>query len=110
MKDQFDVWRYKFAEQGEHSVVLISHPDLCARATRVNVLYCTSQRQSRPPKPNEVLLDRADGFDWSTFVECELMYSVPSDKLYGKRGHVGHERRQAIRAKIRDLFRLLATD
>ena len=56
MKDQFDIWRFDFPGKGEHSVILISHPDVCARASFVNVLYCTSQRQNRPPKPCEVML------------------------------------------------------
>jgi hypothetical protein len=46
MKGQFEVWRFNFPDKGEHSVVLISPPDRCARAAVVNVLYCTSQRQS----------------------------------------------------------------
>ena len=50
MKDQFEVWRFVFPEKGgEHPVVLISHPDFCARAKVINVLFCTSQRQNRPP-------------------------------------------------------------
>ena len=67
MKDQFDVWRFPFPKQGEHSVVLVSPPDRCARAEMVNVLYCTSQRQSRKAHPYEVMLNTADGFDWETF-------------------------------------------
>ncbi len=36
MKDQFDVWRFNFPDKGgEHPVVLISHPDICARAAVV---------------------------------------------------------------------------
>ena len=78
MKDQFEVWRFIFPKRGEHSVVLISHPDRCARAETDNVLYCTSQRQSRKPHPYEVMLDTADGFEWETFCDCSLMYSVES--------------------------------
>lgn len=111
MKDQFDVWRYVFDEKGgEHPVVLISHPDICARAKVVNVLFCTSQRQSRQPKPFEVMLNGADGMDWETFCDCSTIYAVRSDALFGKRGHVGLERRRAIRSTIRDLFLLAATD
>ena len=91
-------------------MVLISHPDRCARAETVNVLYCTSQRQSRKPHPYEVMLNMADGFDWETFCDCSLMYSVESARLFGKRGRVSLERRRAIRQKIRDLFLLLDTD
>ena len=110
MKNEFDVWRFDFPGKGEHPVVLISHPDECARAKHLNVLYCTSQRQSRPPKPCEVMLNGADGMDWETFCDCSIMWVVRSDLLFGKRGRVGLERRRNIRPLLRDAFRLSATD
>jgi mRNA-degrading endonuclease toxin of MazEF toxin-antitoxin module len=110
MKDQFDILRYEFPERGEHSVVLISHPDICASAKMINVLYCTSQRQNRKPQPYEVLLNGADGFEWETFCNCSTVFLVPSEKLFGRRGKVSLERRRQIRGKIRDLFRLAAAD
>ena len=109
MKRQFDVWRFNFPGRGEHPVVILSHDDFCAGAV-INVLYCTSQRQSRAPKPYEVLLNGADGLDWETFCDCSTLFSVPSAGLFSQRGHVTLDRRRAIRAKIRDLFRLAATD
>jgi hypothetical protein len=109
VKDQFEVWRFDFPGKGEHPVVLISHSDFCARSI-VNVLYCTSQRQSRQPKPFEVMLDREDGLDWETFCDCSILWSVPASLLFGNRGKVTVERRRAIRSKIRDVFRLLAPD
>lgn len=111
MKDQFEVWRYVFHEKGgEHPVVLISHPDICARAKVINVLFCTSQRQSRNPYPHEVLLNGVDGMDWETFCDCSVMYAVRSDLLFNKRGRVSLERRLAIRATLKDMFRLWDTD
>jgi hypothetical protein len=110
LKKSFEVWRYNFPDRGEHSCVLISHPDICARSELVNVLYCTSQRQNRGPKPPEVMLDAADGFDWETFVLCSQIWLVKSADLFGRRGMVTQERRNAIRGKVRDLFRLSATD
>ena len=111
MKDQFEVWRYVFQEKGgEHPLVLISHPDICARAKVVNVLLCTSQRQSRKPYPHEVLLNGIDGMDWETFCDCSIMYAVRSDLLFNKRGRVSLERRLAIRATLKDMFRLWDTD
>ncbi len=110
MKDQFEVWRFHFEGKGEHPAVLISHPDICARAKVVNVLFCTSQRQSRPPHPTEVMLNGADGMDWETFCDCSTIYAVESSKLFGKRGRVTLERRRAIRAKLRAVFLLNATD
>jgi mRNA-degrading endonuclease toxin of MazEF toxin-antitoxin module len=110
VKDQFDVWCFNFPDKGPHSVVLVSHPDRCARGALVNVLYCTSQRQNRRPHPYEVMLNSADGFDWETFCDCSILYTVPNNGLFGKRGRVSLERRRAIRAKIRDLLRLSVTD
>jgi mRNA-degrading endonuclease toxin of MazEF toxin-antitoxin module len=110
VKDQFDAWRIVFPTRGEHPVVLISHPDRCARAAIVSVLYCTSQRQSRKPHPFEVMLDSADGMDWETFCDCSHIYSVESSQLFGKRGHVTLERRRTIRAMLRDVFLLSATN
>jgi hypothetical protein len=109
VKSQFEVWRFNFPNKGEHPIVLISHPDFCARSV-VNVLFCTSQRQSRPPRPFEVMLDKADGLDWETFCDCSVLWSVPSEGLFNKQGYVTLERRREIRGKIRDLFRLAATD
>ena len=110
MKDQFEVWRFSFPEKKEHPVVLISHPDICARAAVVNVLFCTSQRQGRKAYPYEVMLNGADGMDWETLCDCSVMYAVKSSQLFGKRGRVTLERRRTIRAKLRDLFRLQATN
>jgi mRNA-degrading endonuclease toxin of MazEF toxin-antitoxin module len=110
VKDQFQIWRYNFPEKGEHSCVVVSPPDIAAHSKRVNVLFCTSQRQSRRPYPEEVMLDRADGFDWETFVNCSEIWLVKSADLIGQRGTVTHARRVQIRTKVRDIFRLMATD
>ena len=111
MKDQFDVWRYHFPDKGgEHPVVLISHPDICARSGVVNVMFCTSQRQSRRPYPHEVMLNGEDGMDWEMFCDCSCLYAVKSADLFGQRGHVTLERRRQIRNKIRAIFLLSATD
>jgi hypothetical protein len=56
------------------------------------------------------MLNGADGMDWETFCDCSIMYAVKSDLLFNRRGHVTLERRRAIRATLRDLFRLAATD
>jgi mRNA-degrading endonuclease toxin of MazEF toxin-antitoxin module len=111
VKDQFDVWRFNFpARGGEHPVVLISHPDICARSAVVNVLFCTSQRQSRRPYPHEVMLNGEDGMDWETFCDCSCLYAVKSSDLFDKRGHVTVERRRQIRSHIRSFFLLSSSD
>ena len=111
MKDQFEIWRCRFPEKGgEHPAILISHPDICARSAVVNVLFCTSQRQSRKPHHHEVMLDIEDGMDWASFCDCSCLYAVKSADLFGQRGRVTLERRRAIREKVRELFLLMDTD
>jgi hypothetical protein len=110
MKAQFEIWEYDFPLKGLHPVVLISPPDRCARAKQVNILFCTSQRQSRQRYPMEVMLDTEDGLSWETFCDCSILYAVDSSSLKTKRGTVTHTRRVAIRDKIRDLFRLGVRD
>ena len=81
---QFDIWSFDFPNRGVHPCVLISHPDRCARADVVNVLYCTTQRQSRQPHPFEVMLDPADGtgLNWESFCDCSLLWSVARAGLH----------------------------
>lgn len=110
MKDQFQVWEYNFPVKGPHPVVLISHPEICKVSQTVNIHFCTSQRQSRPPKTYEVLLNGADGLDWETFCDCSILYAIKSSELSKYRGMVSLERRRAIRAKLRGIFRLEAMD
>ena len=110
MKDQFQVWDYDFPTKGLHPVVLISHPDRAAHAKIVNVLFCTSQRQSRPAYDNEIMLDAADGLNWESFVDCSIMYAVPAASLSNRRGMVTPVRRNAIREKLRDMLLLASRD
>lgn len=107
---QFDIWTFDFPKKGEHPCVLISHPDRCARAEVVNVLYCTSQKQNRQPYPFEVALDIEDGLNWETFCDCSLLWSIERAGLFNQRGRVTLERRRTMRVKVRDLLRLMGTD
>jgi hypothetical protein len=109
-KSQWEIWSLDFPDRGEHPAVLVSHPDRCARAAVVNVLYCTSQRQSRLARENEIVLNSADGLDWETFCVCDHMYSVETTRLKSKRGKVSRERRRAIRRKLIQCYLLLADD
>jgi mRNA-degrading endonuclease toxin of MazEF toxin-antitoxin module len=110
MKDQFEVWDYNFPVKGVHPVVLISHPDRCANARIVNVLFCTSQRQGRQPYDNEVMLDTSDGLNWESFCDCSVMYTVQASDLANRRGAVSSVRRNTIRDKVRDMFLLAERD
>src|SRR5688572_5365801 len=109
-KRKWEIWTYDFPEKGPHPVVIISHPDRCARGKVLNVPYCTSQRQARVTQPQEVLLNSADGLEWETFVICDVIYAAPSELLRDRRGHVSLQRRRAIRRKLVSIFGLLDED
>jgi len=105
---QWDIGSFDFpAPVGEHPVVIIFNPDRAGRAKVVNVLYCTSQKQSRPPGPDEVLLNGADGLDWETYCRCDHIFSVERDKIKTrpKSARVSAARRRQIAARIVDIFR-----
>lgn len=110
MKTQFEVWDCNFPKKGVHPAVLISHPDRCARGAVLNVLFCTSQRQSRQPYPYEVMLDTEDGLNWETFCDCSILWSVDATAILTKRGMVTLDRRRAVRELVREMFRLSAAD
>src|SRR6266566_4457576 len=105
---QWDVANFDFPPPvGEHPVVIISNPDRTARAKLVNVLYCTTRRQSRPPGPDEVLLNNADGLDWETYCRCDHIFSVEAGKLKRRvnPAKVTLERQREDSSKIVRLFR-----
>jgi len=77
------------------------------RRVQVNILFCTSQRQTSP-RPHEVVLDTADGLDGNV-VDCSIMFTADSGKLFKPRGEVVLDRRNASRDK-RGMFRLAARD
>jgi mRNA-degrading endonuclease toxin of MazEF toxin-antitoxin module len=101
---QWDIWTCDFTDAGPHPAVVISHPDRVARAPLVNVLIGSTQRATREPRENEVVLNGADGLDWETLVKCDLMYLVEKARLYRRRGSVGNARRQALVQHVNACF------
>ena len=56
------------------------------------------------------MLNGADGLNWETFVDCDLIYLVESAALHEKRDRVGRERRMEIWRKITAIFGSTADD
>lgn len=81
---------------GVHPVVIVSHPVRAACKEFVEILDCSSQRASRPPRDHEVLLDQSDGLEWETLCKCDCIYAVPRNELKQRRGVVCAERRRQI--------------
>ena len=101
---QWDIWTCDFADASPHPAVIVSHSDRVARAPLVNVLIGSSQKASRSPRENEVVLNGADGLDWEPLVKCDLMYLVEKEQLYRRRGSVGVARRRALVQRLNACF------
>ena len=101
----------RFSSKGRRSSLRFDFPPGQVRQVEAyNILYCTSERQSRRPLPYEVMLDVEDGLNWETFCDCSIMWVVERSSLSHKCGRVTLERRRTIRAALRDTFLLLASD
>jgi mRNA-degrading endonuclease toxin of MazEF toxin-antitoxin module len=98
--NQWEIRTYVFPGAGEHPAVIISHPLRAERKETVEVLLCTTLRAANKPGPHEVVLNGADGLDWSTLCRCDLIYSVPRSDLASLRGTVSIARRRDIIRKI----------
>jgi hypothetical protein len=104
----WEIWTYDFPEEGAHPCIIFSHnsrvqhPD----ALRVNVILCRTLRGTlqRSLKPNEVLLDSADGLDWETICRVDALHWVRKGELFQKPGSVCAERRRLISRRIVDSF------
>ncbi|HTL56972.1 MAG TPA: type II toxin-antitoxin system PemK/MazF family toxin [Candidatus Limnocylindrales bacterium] len=81
---------------GDHPAVIISEPNRVANKPLIEILLCSSQRPNRAAKPNEVLLDTADGLSWETLCKCDLILAVDKSDLHTERGSVTPERRKQI--------------
>jgi mRNA-degrading endonuclease toxin of MazEF toxin-antitoxin module len=84
-----------------HPCVIVSHPARAASQSDVEVLLCSTKPANRKPGNTEVILDQADGMDRLTLCKCDLIYTVPRDKIKNRRGQVSPLRRpQLIRTLI----------
>jgi mRNA-degrading endonuclease toxin of MazEF toxin-antitoxin module len=97
---QWEIRTYAFPGAGEHPAVIVSHPLRTERKETVEVLLCTTLRPGKAPLPHEVVLNGADGLDWSTLCRCDLIYSIPKMHLTSLRGNVSPARRRDIIRKI----------
>lgn len=96
----WDIYSWKFPDAGEHPAVILGTDERVKHKPKVNVLLCSSQRANRPAQLHEVILDVADGLDWPTLCKCDLLYSVETSQLSGKRGSVSVARRREIAGRV----------
>ena len=99
----WEIWSYQPAGWPEaHPAVIVSGTARVAYKPELNIIMCSTKEATRPPLPNEVILDSADGLNWPTLCKCDLLYLVEKADLKHQRGSVSPDRRRAI---IRTMIR-----
>lgn len=93
----WEIWSFQPRGWPEpHPAVIVSHPLRVANKPEVDIVMGSSQRAQRESKPNEVILDQADGLEWPTLFKCDLIYTVPKADLNVRRGTVTAVRRRRM--------------
>src|SRR5207248_6354376 len=96
----WEIWTYDFPIEGSHPCVIFSNLARLAHPAfdRVNVLLCRTLRGplQRELSPSEILLDAADGLDWTTLCRVDALHFVSKNGLRERRGAVCKERRRLI--------------
>lgn len=104
---QFEVWKARPPGfEKDHWFVLISGQERLdsPRRPQVNGLACFTLRGE--PLPTDVRLNSADGFEAPTVCQCDFVYPLHKSELQASRGLVSWERQQAIKARLKEVFRL----
>ena len=86
-----------------HPAVVLSPPDILedSRHMRFNVLVGTKKPPAAKAKTSEVLLDDADGLDFTTVVNATLIFQARKTSVIRLAGRVTHVRRGQIATKLR---------
>jgi mRNA-degrading endonuclease toxin of MazEF toxin-antitoxin module len=101
-------WQIIFARENEsdrvgHPAVILSGPDILSddRQLRFNVLMGTKRPPAAAVLPHQVLLDQADGLEFSTLINCALVYVVRKNAILRDAGTVTHLHRAEIARRVR---------
>ena len=86
-----------------HPAVVISPPDILSdpRKYRLNVLVGSKKQPAETVKSHQVVLNGADGLEFSTLLNCAFVYQVRKDNIMRSAGAVSHGRRGAIATRVR---------
>ena len=103
----FEVWKARpHGFEKDHWFVIISGQERLdsPRHPQANGLACYTLRGE--PLPTDVRLNTADGFEAPTVCQCDFVFPLQKSGLSASRGVVSWERQQAIKAKLKEVFRL----
>ena len=82
----WEIWSYQPPGWPDpHPAIIISAPGRVAHKPQINLIMCSTQRATRVPNPNEVLLDVEDGLNWPTLCKCDLIHLALKQDVKNKR-------------------------
>lgn len=86
-----------------HPAVVLSPPDILEneKRERINVLMGTKKQAAETARPQHVILNGADGLEFSTLIDCSLIYVARKRSIIRHTGTVAHARRGSISTKVR---------
>ena len=86
-----------------HPGVVLSHEDLLEdpKFQRINVVVGSKKPPAASPAPRQVMLNGADGLEFLTAVDCDLVLVARKSAILRRVGSVGLERRREIQRKVR---------
>ena len=86
-----------------HPAVILSSDDVMTdeKQQRFNVVTGTKKQPAEQPRNHHVILDEADGLEFTTLVDCSLVYVARKSSVLRSGGLVTVHRRQQIQRVIR---------
>ncbi len=76
------------------------------RVRKLNVLYGTKLPPAQGIEPTQFHLNRADGLDFRSAVDCSFYHVILREHVTGIWGRVSAERIYALKRKLREVFGL----
>jgi hypothetical protein len=108
--EQWDIVRFRInpTDRDLHPGVIISAPEWCAddHRPRLNILACSNRIPAFGARVHQVLLNGADGLEFSSVCGCEFFHIIKRESVHEVIGRVSPVRRRAIGRKINEVLRL----
>lgn len=86
-----------------HPAVVLSSADIMAdpRQQRFNVVAGTKKQPAEQARNHQVILDETDGMEFTTLIDCSLVYVARKSSVLRASGSVTVHRRQQIQRILR---------
>jgi len=103
---QWQIWKCRPPRfERDHWFVILSGQERLDHPQRLQVNGLACYKLQGDPKKLDVRLNGADGFDGPTVCQCDFIFALDRRKLHSSLGSVTWERQQAIKSKLKEVFR-----